>query len=109
MGGGYAGMCVCVCVCVCYMRVLRGAGRKWRCSCVGGVDGGGGCGGGCLAGCPGREGQQSLMISGSERGGDAEGERKTEMRNEREKGYLWISQPSVQKGGGVGAAVVLEG
>lgn len=29
------------------------------------------------------------------------------MRNEREKGYLWISQPSV--GGGLGAVVVLEG
>lgn len=99
-----------VCVRVCYMRVLRGAGRRWRCSCVGGVDVGGGSGVGCLAGSPWREAQQSLMISGSERGGgDAERERKTEMRNEREKGYLWISQPSVQKGGGVGAAVVLEG
>lgn len=33
------------------------------------------------------------------------------MRNEREKGYLWISQPSAQEGGGsrVGATVVLEG
>lgn len=55
----------------------------------------GGPGVGCLAGSPWREAQQSLMLSGSEREA-----RKTEMRNEREKGYLWISQPSAQKGRG---------
>ena len=37
--------------------------------CVGGWGVGGGSGGGCLAGSPWREAQQSLMISGSERGG----------------------------------------
>lgn len=74
-----------------------------------GVDVGGGSGAGCFAGSPWREAQQPLMLSGSERerqqregwGGDG-GKRKTEMRNEREKGYLWISQPSVQKGWGGG-------
>lgn len=92
--------------------------------CGGGrVDVGRGYGRGCFAGSPWREAQQSLMLSTSERereGGGTEGERKTEMRNEREKGYLWISQPSAQEGGGgwcggrgvgsrMGASVVLEG
>lgn len=46
---------------------------------------------------------------GEEREKEGSAERKTEMRNEREKGYLWICQPSGQKGDGVGAAVVFEG
>lgn len=75
MGGAWWEVDMLVCVRVCYMRVLRGAGRRWRCSCVGGVDVGGGSGVGCLAGSPWREAQQSLMISGSERVGGMQREK----------------------------------
>lgn len=75
---------------------LQGAGQRWRrCSGVRRLMLAGGPGVGCVAGSPWHKAQQSLMLSGSEREA-----RKTEMRNEREKGYLWISQPSAQKGRG---------
>lgn len=94
--------------CVCYMQGLERVGKRlWRmrCSGVRRVDVGRGSGVGCLAGSPWREAQESLMLFGSERGRQQRereglrgevgaGESKTEMRNEREKGYLWISQPS---------------
>lgn len=70
VGGG------CVGVFVCYRRVALGAGRRQlrqRCSAVRGVDVGGGYGVGRFAGSPWREAQQSLMLSGSERGRGKEG------------------------------------
>lgn len=86
-----------------------------RCSGVRKVDVGRGSEAGCLAGSPWREAQEPLKLSGSERGRqqrerDRERgkvgapDRKTEMKNEREKGYLWISQPSAQRGGGGGGS-----
>lgn len=76
-----------------------------RCSGVRKVDVGRGSKVACLAGSPWREAQESLKLCGSERGRQQReregergkvgaGDRKTEMKNEREKGYLWISQPS---------------
>lgn len=113
-GGRWIRQSVCV-----TCGVLEGVGKRLqrvRCSGVRRVDVGRGSGVGCLAGSPWREAQESLMLSGSksrrqqrkregEWGKVGAGERKNEMRNEREK-RLPVDQPNPQRrgagGGGVG-------